>query len=171
MWKFPNWGGGGRGSATWEFFPHNPIFFLTTSLRQFFVLLQLKILLNSHDINHSHILWPSVASSPCHSVASFTIPVIHTWTTSTRAWPPNHRPSWWTSSHSVYIIFRWERAAFHLKQVLENVLRSLLPHLVLFEGNYFVSREDVEIFNVRSLVRVSIPLKLCLPWECPNCSP
>ena len=27
---FPNWGGG--GSAAWEFFPHNPVFFLRTSL-------------------------------------------------------------------------------------------------------------------------------------------
>ena len=27
---FPNWGRG--GSATWEFFPHNPVFFLTASL-------------------------------------------------------------------------------------------------------------------------------------------
>ena len=27
---FPNWGGG--GSAAWEFFPHNPVFFLTTFL-------------------------------------------------------------------------------------------------------------------------------------------
>ena len=26
MWKFPN-GGFGGGSATWEFFPHNPVFF------------------------------------------------------------------------------------------------------------------------------------------------
>ena len=26
MWKFSNWGEGGRGSATWEFFPHNPVF-------------------------------------------------------------------------------------------------------------------------------------------------
>ena len=25
---FPNWGGGGGGgAATWEFFPHNPVFF------------------------------------------------------------------------------------------------------------------------------------------------
>ena len=23
---FPNWGGGWRGSAAWEFFPHNPVF-------------------------------------------------------------------------------------------------------------------------------------------------
>ena len=27
MWKFPNWGGGWGGSAAWEFFPHNPVFF------------------------------------------------------------------------------------------------------------------------------------------------
>ena len=26
---------GGRGSATWEFFPHNPVFFLTTFLNGF----------------------------------------------------------------------------------------------------------------------------------------
>ena len=26
-------GGRGEGSATWEFFPHNPVFFLTTFLR------------------------------------------------------------------------------------------------------------------------------------------
>ena len=26
MWKFPNCGGGGRGSAAWELFPHNPVF-------------------------------------------------------------------------------------------------------------------------------------------------
>ena len=29
-WGFPNWGGGG-GSTTWEFFPHNPVFFLLTT--------------------------------------------------------------------------------------------------------------------------------------------
>ena len=26
MGKFPRGGGGGRGSAAWEFFPHNPVF-------------------------------------------------------------------------------------------------------------------------------------------------
>ena len=30
--KIPKLGGGGRGSATWEFFPHNPVFFVTTFL-------------------------------------------------------------------------------------------------------------------------------------------